>query len=146
MNFFLRRRLPIASDIERLASTGISPSRGSVMKISNTGGRRAETGHGCFLCLSGLNGSYAVLVRCLRPSRSRQVVGQTDIFSDNPIPIYEKVAPWEMACQSDSDVWRELANTCFQHQGNWKRYIPFYGVREVREITVFVVRLSSRVR
>lgn len=48
--------------------------------------------------------------------------------------IYEKVNPKETACESDAAIYRRLKGTCFHYQGKWKRWLPFYGVTDVREV------------
>lgn len=94
-------------------------------------------GQGCFLCLENPGeGHYAVCVPCIKPYGYRRVIGQSKIFTQNPEPIYEKVAPWETACEPDSEVWRRLVHECYRYQGMWKRWIPFYGIIEVQEVTV----------
>ncbi|CAG9951096.1 unnamed protein product [Clonostachys rosea f. rosea IK726] len=96
---------------------------------------RDRAGQGCFLCLESYrDGQYAVLVPCLRPTKARQVKGQSDVFSDNPRPIYEKMIPWDSVCESDSDIYQRLTDTCYQHLAPWKRWLPYYGITEVLEV------------
>lgn len=98
---------------------------------------RDRAGQGCFLCLESYrDGQYAVLVPCLRPTKARQVKGQSDVFSDNPRPIYEKMIPWDSVCESDSDIYQRLTDTCYQHLAPWKRWLPYYGITEVLEVNV----------
>ncbi|GAB0135109.1 hypothetical protein EsDP_00003458 [Epichloe bromicola] len=87
-------------------------------------------GQGCFLCLeSPEEGHYAVMVPCIKPSTSRRIVRRFKT------PIYEKMQPWEMAYEADDEVWRRLVHACYQYRGKWKRFIPFYGITEVQEVT-----------
>jgi hypothetical protein len=75
-------------------------------------------------------------VPCLRPAKARWVVGQSEVFTDNPKPIYEKMMPWDNACELDSDIYRRLVDTCYQYLGWWKRWLPYYGITEVLEVNV----------
>jgi len=64
------------------------------------------------------------------------VVGRSEVFTDNPKPIYEKIMPWDNACESDIDIYRRLVDTCYQYLGWWKRWLPYYGITEVLEVNV----------
>lgn len=44
--------------------------------------------------------------------------------------------------EPDSKITEMLVAACYQHHGIWKRYIPFYGITEVREIEVTTNRLT----
>ncbi|WAO96032.1 Hypothetical protein NCS54_01368900 [Fusarium falciforme] len=119
-------------DIERQAGLGV---RTFSQVIKNMPDFRDRAGQGCFLCLeSPRHGQYAALVPCLRPANARRVIGHSGIFSDNPKPIYEKMMPWDSACESDSDIYQRLVDTCYQHLGRWKRWLPYYGITEVLEV------------
>lgn len=50
--------------------------------------------------------------------------------------IYEELNPKELACESDAAIYQRLQDTCFQFQGTWKRWLPFYGIVDVREVNV----------
>ena len=63
------------------------------------------------------------------------MVGQTDVFTD-PKPKYEKMMPWDNACESDNDIYQRLVDTCYQYLGCWKRWLPYYGITEVSEVNV----------
>ncbi|CAH0051998.1 unnamed protein product [Clonostachys solani] len=120
-------------DLQLVTSLGTSSH-----VAENTADFRDRAGHGCFLCLeSHRHGQYAVLVPCLRPTRARRVKGHSDCFSDNPKPIYEKMIPWDSACESDSDIYQRLTDTCYQHLGSWKRWLPYYGITEVLEVNFY---------
>jgi hypothetical protein len=49
---------------------------------------------------------------------------------------YEKLNSKESACESDASIYGRLRDACFQQQNKWKRWIPFYGVVDVREVKV----------
>jgi hypothetical protein len=44
--------------------------------------------------------------------------------------------PWDSACESDSDIYQRLVDTCYQHLGWWKRWLPYYGITKVLEVNV----------
>ncbi|KAI1418926.1 hypothetical protein F5Y12DRAFT_780570 [Xylaria sp. FL1777] len=76
------------------------------------------TGQACFACFdSPENRQYAVLVPCVRPTTK------------------EDGTRYNVACESDSRIWRRLVETCYEHKGKWKKWVPFYGIIEVREVT-----------
>jgi hypothetical protein len=102
-------------DIERQAGLGV---RAFLQVTENMPGIRDRAGQGCFLCLeSPRQGQYAALVPCLRPAKARRVVGQSKVFTNNPKLIYEKMMPWDNACESDSDIYQRLVDTCYQYLG-----------------------------
>ncbi|KAI3327521.1 hypothetical protein HD806DRAFT_325564 [Xylariaceae sp. AK1471] len=118
-------------------------------KLLNTGSDKSWIGQGCFVCLdSPEDGQYAVLVPCIRPTKKRQKILYV-VFSDessdelsnepevihDPKPKYKDIKPWDMACESDTEIWRRLVKTCYEHKGKWKKWIPFYGITDVREVT-----------
>ena len=103
----------------------------------NMPGMQDLAGQGCFPCLeSPGQGQYTILVPCLRPTKARLVVEHSMIFTENEKPIYEQIMPWDNACESDNDIYRRLVDTCYQHLGRWKRWLPYYGVTDVVEVTV----------
>jgi hypothetical protein len=121
-------------DVERQAGLDV---RAFPQVTKNMPDIRDRAGQGCFVCLeSPRQGQYAALVPCLRPAPVHRVVGLSEIFSDNPKPIYEKTMPWNNACESDNDIYRPLVDTCYQYLGRWKRWLPYYGITEVPEVNV----------
>ncbi|KAH7019520.1 hypothetical protein EDB80DRAFT_204101 [Ilyonectria destructans] len=119
-------------DIERQAGPGV---RAFPQVTENMPDIRDRAGQGCFLCLeSHRQGQYAVLVPCLRPAKARRVVRYSRTFIDNPKRIYEKMMPWDSACESDNDIYRRLVDTCYQYLGWWKIWLPYYGITEVLEV------------
>jgi len=128
-------------DIERQAGLGVGAFQ-QTRKILP--GIRDRAGQGCFLCLeSPTQEQYAVLVPCLRPSKARQVLGRLRVSTESTRLIYDKTMPWDNACESDSDIFRRLVDTCYQYLGWWKRWLPYYGVTEVIEVNV---RLNTSCR
>jgi hypothetical protein len=121
-------------DIERLADLGIQTDP---QESKNIPSLQEQAGQGCFLCLeSHSQGQYAILVPCLRPTKTRSVnIHMRDVLG-NFKPIYEGTMPWNRGCESDEDIYRRLIDTCYQHLGWWKRWLPYYGITEVLEVNV----------
>ena len=117
-----------ALDLERQAGLDI---RASLQITENVPDIQDRAGQGCFLCLeSPREGQHAALVPCLRPAEVCKVVGPQRIM------MYEKIMPWNRACESDSDIYRRLVDTSYQYLGWWKRWLPYYGINEVLEVNV----------
>jgi len=100
----------------------------------------ARTAQFCFLCLYGRKyGHYAVRIPCFRPTRWRQILSwvtfEDEVAQDEKI-TYTQLDPMENACESDAAIYDRLKRVCFQHQNRWKKWIPFYGIVDVREINV----------
>ena len=100
-----------------------------------------RTAQCCFLCLQGKkSGQYAVRIPCFRPTESRRVACCRLVLKSGGVQsekvIYEKLNPKENACESDATIYHRLKDACFLHQGKWKKWIPFYGVVDVREVKV----------
>lgn len=104
---------------------------------------RDRAGDCIFLCLeSPAQGQYAILMPCLRPRGARREV-PTIWLDDTPKPKdwkpeYEEIMPWHKACESDADIYQRLLDTCYQHLGWWKRWLPYYGVTKVQEVNVWL--------
>jgi hypothetical protein len=83
----------------------------------------------------------------MRPTKERLITGyqlSAKVSEDGSqhfveVPggeIYEELNPREKACESDAAIYQRLKETCFQYQGKWKRWLPFYGITNVREVNV----------
>ncbi|CAH0022253.1 unnamed protein product [Clonostachys rhizophaga] len=119
-------------DVERQPVVGLSTS---THVAENMPDFRDRAGQGCFLCLeSHRYGQYAVLVPCLRPTKTRRIKRYSNALSKNPKPIYEKMIPWESACESDSEIYERLTEISYEYLGPWKRWLPYYGITEVLEV------------
>jgi hypothetical protein len=110
---------------------------------ARTGERLSDrTGQCCFLCLQGKDlGQYAVQVHCFRPTKWRRKVSWTLPFIEDEVErpqkvTYEKLDPKETACESDAAIYERLNEECFRRHGEWKKWIPFFGVIGVREVKV----------
>lgn len=50
--------------------------------------------------------------------------------------IYWPIEEWEKAIEDDRAVYFRMVKTCFRDLGRWKRWLPYYGVVSVNEVTV----------
>ena len=50
--------------------------------------------------------------------------------------VYHEMGPKEMSFESDAAVFERLKWACFESQGRWRKWIPFYGITNVEEIKV----------
>ncbi|KAI1026567.1 hypothetical protein LB503_013367 [Fusarium chuoi] len=89
---------------------------------------RERAGQGAFLCLESHNQG--------QPTKASRIIGCTRDWdcTSNPKPIYEATMPWDSACESDDEIYRRLIDTCYQHLGWWKRWLPYFGITEVLEV------------
>jgi hypothetical protein len=105
------------------------PSKGNT-------GLSDRTGQCCFLCLESKQmGHYAVQVPYIRPTKPRRVLSRRVASNGDGLlggETYEEITPQQMAYESDTAIY----DTCFDYQGKWKRWLPFYGVTNVREVEV----------
>jgi hypothetical protein len=96
--------------------------------------------HSCFLCLHGKGEEqYAVQIPCFRPtripkSRFPPYNGKDKVLKATRIKIDPRLEV--NAYESDSMIYLKLRDACFEHQGQWKQWIPFYGIVDVREVQV----------
>ncbi|KAK5652267.1 hypothetical protein OQA88_10615 [Cercophora sp. LCS_1] len=51
-------------------------------------------------------------------------------------PIYRPLEEWEKAVEDDRAVYARMVETCFRDLGSWRRWLPFYGVVSVNEVTI----------
>lgn len=85
----------------------------------------------CFLCLRRKGQpSHAVLVPCLRPKPSRT-------WSDSEISEWRQKRIADGSFDSDSTIYKNLREVCYQHQPRLKKWIPFYGIADVREVKFY---------
>jgi hypothetical protein len=118
---------------------------------SYTKSRLDKSGTVCFVCLDcPRDGQYAVQVKCLKSKRGRKIrawrIGFADDESpsDTPsrfetgkgTPIYGPLEPWDTVFEDDRAVYTRMLNVCFQYMGEWRRWLPFYGVVSVTEVMV----------
>ena len=102
----------------------IPPKDGSVSE---------RAGQRCFLCLKKQGKQFAVAVPCCRPVKPRQI---KIIELRNGDEVYHEMGPKEMSFESDAAVFERLKWACFESQGRWRKWIPFYGITNVEEIKV----------
>jgi len=87
----------------------------------------------CFLCIRGRAEDYAIRVPCFRPSprRARREVKQSNAKIEKRTKLV-----MDSAFESDSTVYKKLLAACYEEQGSWKRWVPFYGIADAREVEV----------
>ncbi|KAJ4243332.1 hypothetical protein NW762_014818 [Fusarium torreyae] len=119
-------------DVERQGNVG---DRACLLASKKIPELQERAGQGCFICLeSHKQGQYAVLVPCLRPTKSRQMTARIEYYTGKSKLIYGKHSPWDSACESDCDIYHRLLDTSYRHLGRWKRWLPYYGITEVLEV------------
>lgn len=121
-------------DVERQVDLGVQTDP---QESKNIPSLQERAGQVCFLCLESHNqGQYAILVPCLRPTKPRRVIKRRGNRAGNSQRTYEKTIPWNNACESDEEIYRRLIDTCYQHLGWWKRWLPCFGITKVLEVNV----------
>ena len=120
--------------------TNRSPSSGSNPSLD-------QAGQACFLCLKGKrSNNIAIQIPCFRSRGDRRLLRR--IRKNRPTgsagfafeDVYDDLEPSE----SDSIVYKRMVDKCFEYHGSWKRWLPFYGITDVREVEVsFRVPTSS---
>ncbi|XEV01629.1 hypothetical protein FSHL1_006916 [Fusarium sambucinum] len=95
-----------------------------------------RAGQGCFICLqSHRKGQYTVLVPCMRPTKHREMRMRIENSGTGESrTIYKENSPWDSARESDYEIYQRLLDTCYQHLGRWKKWLPYYGITEVLEV------------
>jgi hypothetical protein len=58
------------------------------------------------------------------------------IKQQNGTTILKKEVPKNSGSERDSTVYKNLSEAYYQHQFKFKKWIPFYGIVEVREVKV----------
>ncbi|XPS67829.1 hypothetical protein M3J09_000125 [Ascochyta lentis] len=97
-----------------------------------------DEGYSIFLCIMVGGERYAIQIPCYRPRAKRQIF-RTKLDLTNgrkKIHQYGVILPAETVCESDFMIYYKLRQICFEHQGNWKRWVPFYGIVDVREVKI----------
>ena len=94
-----------------------------------------RAGQCCFICFQTKDrGSFAIKVPCLRPTKPRRVTWKIRYRNSNVITKYEEPGPTDNAVECDSDIYRRIKQTTFHQYGDWTRYLPFYGIKDVQEV------------
>ena len=89
--------------------------------------RRLKPTKYCFLCLRGRRPvHYAIRIPCFRPGLVTPYVRK----EGRPKPVRNDYS------EKDSAIYQRLLAACYQFHGKWKRWIPFYGIVDVREVQV----------
>ncbi|KAJ4983367.1 hypothetical protein SVAN01_11152 [Stagonosporopsis vannaccii] len=126
-------------DEERQAGTAQVQSNDVEERPQPSPAGQPQPRQSCFLCLRGKGQVYhAVLIPCHRPRSVKTlksvpsgVEGESWLVPSGKFVkngFYEK----------DSSIYEKLVVACYRFYGNWKRWIPFYGIVEVREIQFYL--------
>lgn len=102
-----------------------------------------ESAYSCFLCVRGKRQTrYVIRIPCHRAEHVRNRTpkkvnkgGGSVIF----VPSPERIIGYS---EPESRTIERLVAACYQYHGIWKKYIPFYGITEVREIEVTTTSLT----
>lgn len=90
----------------------------------------------CFVCFRGRNRqSYAVMIPCVRP-RPRLRYKQVKLLDGTTSRKKEDLT--DSSFERDSIVYNRMMEACTQRQLGFKRWSPFYGIVDVREVKVGV--------
>lgn len=86
----------------------------------------------CFVCFRGRNRqSYAVMIPCVRP-RPRLRYKQVKLLDGTTSRKKEDLT--DSSFERDSIVYNRMMEACTQRQLGFKRWSPFYGIVDVREV------------
>ncbi|KAK4937714.1 hypothetical protein LTR10_021724 [Elasticomyces elasticus] len=81
---------------------------------------RKQSRQYCFLCFEKDQAQFAIDVPLFKPLGPRRYTG---------------VRPRKIGTEeSDEAIFRKLIATCYQYQGAWKKWLPFYGITGVEEV------------
>lgn len=100
--------------------------------------KKTERGQCCFICfeIPG-RGAFAVILPCLRPRKFR-TRAYTEICpaTGQETVHYEGIQPEDRAVECDTDIYHRVLELCYRMHGQWRRRLPFYGLKEVHEVEV----------
>jgi hypothetical protein len=113
-----------------------------VLEGSNHDGssdRLGWPGQCLFVCLEqGPMDHYAIKIPCFWPQEYRRT--QRKMVSMKEQRIIEEehwsVQPWEVARECNSDVLERILYGCYRYIGSWKRFIPFFGITDLKFVQV----------
>lgn len=92
-----------------------------------------EPKHVCFLCLRGKRRTqYAIPIPCHRCRFVQRYKPSTSSSESDmliPDPKHVRLGHHE----ADSAIYTKLLEACYAFHGKWKKWVPFYGVVDVRE-------------
>ncbi|KZM28847.1 uncharacterized protein EKO05_0008561 [Ascochyta rabiei] len=85
----------------------------------------------CFICIRGKEEDYAVQIPCFRPDGRRV---RKEIKQENGSISQMTDSIKDAKFESDSTIYTKIVDMCYQEHGKWKRWLPFYGVVDAREV------------
>jgi hypothetical protein len=86
----------------------------------------------CFLCLTKKQSQIAISIRCYRPTEKHRI---RIVPRNDGTGRYDKITE-EKHVESDMNIFKRLQGACYEHKGTWRKWIPFYGLTKVEEVTV----------
>lgn len=107
-----------------------------------------RAGQCIFLCHEdNRSSSWAIQVPCLRPTDERYIVRRTfckaivdgqQYFQEsaNDTITYRKHSHRETAYECDATIFQRLQQACLQTQPWWRKFLPFWGMTEFKEVIV----------
>nr|POE47147.1 hypothetical protein CFP56_00479 [Quercus suber] len=94
-----------------------------------------ENGQCLFVSVqSSTPGRSAVLIPCSRPREHRRIFRTKYTAQGEREYHYRKIEDGENSLECDSDIYDRLLQSCYQHLGTWRQWLPFYGVTDAHEI------------
>lgn len=101
-----------------------------------------HAGQCMFLCLRSRSNYYVVKVPCFRPTRppirkARKLRKDAETRVFKRIFAYEPLTASEKVFECDAVLWQRIRDTYFTDKGIWRKWLPFYGPRIVREVEVY---------
>lgn len=96
-----------------------------------------RVGQCCFLCLGKRRNQIAIAVPCFRPTKERKRRYTTQRRgSPTRRKIYREIGPKERVRESDAAIFERLVSACYEYHSTWRKWLPFYGITKVEEVTV----------
>jgi hypothetical protein len=96
-----------------------------------------EAKQGIFICLTKPDsGSYAIQIKCSRPSGVRVPAVRRIREKKSEVIRYRRVENDSPALECDSDIYERIRYAFYTDQGWWKKFIPYFGIINVEEVTV----------
>lgn len=101
----------------------------------------------CFICFAlGGDDAKAVQVRIKRPTKHRKIrkwAIDKNVNGGLRSICYKDIQRCDWAVESDTDVYLKIRRASLSACSLWCRFLPFYGIRSVREVEVRLITLLS---
>ncbi|KAJ9642696.1 hypothetical protein H2204_002344 [Knufia peltigerae] len=138
----LKQRLQLSQNETRGTIPG-SPSARLPSQVDQCNNNMAE--QRCFLCLNKKESQTAIAIPCRRPTKERQIKSyHCDRGSKNRRPRYSEIRAEESAVEDDMAIFERLVEACYKYHGTWRKWIPYYGITKVQEVTFKFVGVADK--